>query len=61
MHEYMKKALIAALLVVSAAFAPCLPNVAGVVAWWLASAGTKNPGSAPERWGLAVCPSRVTR
>lgn len=28
MHEYMKNALIAALLVVSAAFAPCLPNVA---------------------------------
>jgi hypothetical protein len=28
MREYMKKALIAALLVVSAAFAPCLPNVA---------------------------------
>jgi hypothetical protein len=28
MHEYMKKALIAALLVVSAAFAPCFPNVA---------------------------------
>lgn len=28
MHEYMKKALIAALLVVSASFAPCLRNVA---------------------------------
>jgi hypothetical protein len=28
MHEYMKQALIAALLVVSSAFAPCLPNVA---------------------------------
>jgi hypothetical protein len=28
MHEYMKKALIAALLAVSASFAPCLPNVA---------------------------------
>ena len=27
MHEYMKKALIAALLVVSAAFAPCLSSV----------------------------------
>ena len=29
MHEYMQKALATALLVVSAAFAPCLPNVAG--------------------------------
>jgi len=28
MHGYMKKALIAPLLVVSATFAPCLPNVA---------------------------------
>jgi hypothetical protein len=28
MHEYMKKALIAALLVVSSAFVPCLSNVA---------------------------------
>jgi hypothetical protein len=28
MHEYLKKALIAALLVVSTVLAPCLPNVA---------------------------------